>query len=168
MRELRERWGIPLDLLDQIMGRVAGTCARKAEEESWLVFSAAPGVDSRPLTTTSSGALHGQIVEAFQEQLERFQRDDQSPDAEKRARALSILAKTLESIAAIGMKMETHAGQNSGRENGQSDAFHSGTQPGDAEELDRQLTALIGNLAQDGEDAEPAGSGGNAAEGTPV
>lgn len=167
VRELREQWAVPFNLLDRVMGRMAGTCARRAEKENWQGPATADLVadaNCQHLAGSSSMGLHRQLAETFQEQLDRFQTEDQSSDAEKRARALSILAKTLESIAAIGTKLDTHANQGAGLENGQSGGSLSGSQASDTQELDRQLTALIANLVRDGENTNSFGNGG-AAEG---
>ncbi|MGI9365323.1 MAG: hypothetical protein ACR2O8_09085 [Rhizobiaceae bacterium] len=164
VRELREQWGVPFDLLDRVMGRVAGTIARRAEKEIWQDSAANHASDAyyQQLAGRSSGVLHRQLVDAFQEQLARFQTEDQSGDAEKRARALSILAKTLETLAEIGMKLDTYGNQGAGLENGQPVGSLSGPQASETQELDRQLTALIGNLVRDGENTDPFGDGDTA------
>jgi hypothetical protein len=142
-RVLHEQWRAPFELLDQIMGRATGSVEKNARLESW----SDGGLDNR-----SVSELHAQLATVFGDQLERFQKDEQSPDAEKRARALSILAKTLESIAAASIKIRAFPGDTYNYQDGNSEAAVSGSPTAGTAELDRQLTELVTRLAQTGQD----------------
>ena len=95
--------------------------------------------------------LYAQIVDAFQGQLARFRDEEQSPDAEKRAKALAILAKTLETIAVIGTKLPGNPVASLGHQQGAFSDSNCGSEAGDTAELDRQLKELIDQLEESGE-----------------
>ena len=142
-RALHEMWRAPFELLDQILGRVAGSVEKQARDEGW---------SHNDPVNWSVAELHSQLTTIFGNQLARFQSDEQSSDAEKRARALSILAKTLESIAAAAIKVEAFPGGAHNHHDGNSEATVSGSPTAGTAELDRQLTELVAHLAQAGQD----------------
>ena len=96
--------------------------------------------------------LFRQLAAVFADQLNRFQSEQQTGDAEKRARALSVLAKTLESIIAVGLKLNAVGASNLDPSTpaGAGDLV-VGSQANGTAELDRQLLQLVGNLVQAGE-----------------
>jgi hypothetical protein len=142
-RTLHEVWSAPFGLLDEVLGRSDGSVKQRALGEGWV--NAAPVSRGVP-------ALHGQLTAIYSEQLVRFQGDEQSPDAEKRARALSILAKTLESITAAGTKMTDFSGGTKNQPDGNHGDFGCEPRADGTAELDRQLAQLVANLAQEGKD----------------
>ena len=139
-RTLHEVWNAPFDLLDQVLGRVAGSVQRKSLEEGWASSGLA-----------SAAPLHRQLIEIFDGELGRFDCDQQCSDVEKRARALSVLAKTLETIAAVGAKLAVNSADRNNKQNGRSDDAQDSSHAGTIEDLDRQLAQLVGNLVSDGE-----------------
>lgn len=141
-RELHEKWNVPHELLDRVLGRAAGACQRKAGEDGWAASGPA-----------SAAPLHRQLVVLFEGQLSGFDADEQSRDVEKRARALQMLAKTLESIAAVGAKLAELSGEVNNTQNGRANDPNSPAEPGRIQDLDDQLAKLVDNLAS----SEPAG-----------
>ncbi|MEP1206716.1 MAG: hypothetical protein ABJM29_07585 [Rhizobiaceae bacterium] len=109
--------------------------------------------------------LHDKLIAIFGHQLDRFEsggggrggddNDDGAADGvvdvEQAAKALAILAKTLESIAAVSIKLGNGLGKSNPQQSGNSNDPHSRSSTTEREELDRQLTKLVGDLVQTGE-----------------
>ena len=95
--------------------------------------------------------LFRQLITVFAAQLERFQNEEPVGDVEKRARALSVLAKTLESITAIGIKLNAVGAANFDPNANGNPGMEPQSKANDVAELDRHLAQLVSNLVQTGE-----------------
>ncbi len=108
---------------------------------------------------TTAQDLHTKLVVIFGQQLDRFHSEGGAGDVEQAARALAILAKTLESIAAVSVKLGGPAGKNHNYHSGGSNEVFSRSNSGGSQELDRQLTQLVKDLVDTGEVSAPAEAG---------
>lgn len=94
--------------------------------------------------------LFRQLVSVFAEQLARFRKEDPVGNEETRAKALAVLAKTLESITAVGIKLNAVGAAQIDPQHQGAGIVGSGSKANDTAELDRHLTQLVGNLVQAG------------------
>ena len=117
--------------------------------------SAVSGNDDVPSGEENSATaldLHTKLVVIFGEQLDRFKSEGGVGDVEQAAKALSILAKTLESIAAVSIKLGGTMGQHHTQRSGGAHDALSQSRAGGIQELDRQIVQLVEGLVQAGED----------------
>ncbi|MEE9314641.1 MAG: hypothetical protein V3V02_08320 [Rhizobiaceae bacterium] len=139
LRVLHEQWNVPLEALLEI-GRYTETSLRGiAAREGWALGH-------------STASMQARLIEAFEKQMLRFSKDDgENTCGEQKARALSIMAKTLESIAVVGGRIATTRNLTLAGEQKQSGnkAADESKPPLDANrtaDLDRQLAELVQNL----------------------
>ena len=87
--------------------------------------------------------LFRQLVSVFAEQLNRFQSDEPAGDEEKRARALAVLAKTLESITAMGIKLNVVGAADFDPNTTDSDGLVARSQASDTAQLVSNLVQAV-------------------------
>ncbi len=148
-RTLHEGWQAPLELLNRVLGHQPGAAERRCIAENWK-------------SITSVARLRERLIEVFESQLDQFGSAGGELDLEKSSRAISVLAKTLEIIVASDALTENLGGA---EQRASSPATHRKAKIDDlappsstasTAELDRQLTALVGNLVQERSIGRPA------------
>lgn len=115
--------------------------------------------DHRLLPCASALELHGKLVVIFGEQLDRFKNSSGSNDIEQAAKALAILAKTLESIASVSIKLGSNGGVNRPQKPGGVNERQSELPAAGSQELDRQIIQLVEGLVEAGENDGISGTG---------
>ncbi|NKB51657.1 MAG: hypothetical protein GKR97_05450 [Rhizobiaceae bacterium] len=108
-----------------------------------------PTLDRGKSATASD--LHAKLVVIFGQQLDRFESEGGAGDVEQAAKALAILAKTLESIAAVSVKLGCGVEEKYNHGSGGTNEILSRSNSGGSQELDRQLIQLVKDLAEAGE-----------------
>ena len=148
-RTLHEGWQAPLELLNRVLGHQPGAAERRCIAENWK-------------SITSVARLRERLIEVFESQLDQFGSAGGELDLEKSSRAISVLAKMLEIIVASDALTENLGGA---EQRASSPATHRKAKIDDlappsstasTAELDRQLTALVGNLVQERSIGRPA------------
>lgn len=133
LRMLHEDWGAPLQLLEEVMERGDGTVTNRAAREGWMEGSTILG-------------LHARLVRVIVSQIDRFAAAPENGDEEKRARALSMMAKTLELVAATTQKINTVSGENNAQQHGRPDESSHELDAARREEIHRELARLVEGL----------------------
>ena len=136
LRVLHEKFAVPFDYLETLTGYARSTLDALKAEEGWK-------------TGISVDALAVQLAEAFEAQLARLETTDFDPALEeKRVRALSAMAKTLETITQMETKLNFKGAQN--LESGNQAKYDQASLDGDRIlQLDVQIEAAIAALARD-------------------
>ncbi|MEE9376091.1 MAG: hypothetical protein V3V04_07120 [Rhizobiaceae bacterium] len=138
LRELHEDWNVPLEQLSKVSSISLKTLTSNALREGW-----------RPRRSAIS--IQGRFIEIFEQELQRFATiRDEDCNEEKRARALSTLAKALEAIAIVeGRVWNNSTAQTTETQkdrNSKPDETLSKIDPNRTADLDRQLAELVQNL----------------------
>lgn len=135
VRQLHEHWNVPLDILGNATGLKVKRLEDRAARECWQ-------------TSHSAGSLLTKLISVFHQQLEQFSLGASNEGCEeKRARALSILAKTLESVATVGVKTSTtQASHEAESKRTELDEQPNSDDANRTAELDRQLAELVQKL----------------------
>lgn len=140
-RVLHEDWQVPLAQLNAVLGYRPGAAERRCKAENWK-------------SGGSIARLRARLIDVFDHQLAQFEPTGETLDLEKECRALSVLAKTLESL--VASDVQNRKGANEQHQDDQAamrrkesadDSAHR-LAANTTADLDRQLTTLIGNLAQ--------------------
>lgn len=136
VRQLHENWNAPLHLLCEAATLKLDCLQARAAKEKWL-------------SSHTAASMLTKLLDVFDQQMNRLaQQIDDEVCAEKRARALSVLAKTLESIAAVGARLSvTQTNEDRNVKRVEADYETAGVDPNRTAELDRQLAALVQNLS---------------------
>ncbi|MEM9732591.1 MAG: hypothetical protein AAF903_03775 [Pseudomonadota bacterium] len=100
LRQLFEHWGVPVELLARVSSLTLGTINGLIAKEAW-VFHAGPA------------PLQAELMNAYGKQLKAME-DDTETCPEKRARALGGLAKVLESITTVSVRLSSAQAKSSG------------------------------------------------------
>ena len=145
LRELHEDWGTPLELLQRATKPQSNDIEKRALVEGWNVHQSTRG-------------LYTQLIETFENQLTKFRGARSEGDDEKGARALSIMAKTLETIVTTEAKLKQVSQKQSDPKNGALDETTSNRGTDDdrntissadrTSEIDKALTRLVDGLVQ--------------------
>ena len=133
LRALHEDWGVPLPLLEKVTERGEATVTSRAKRDGWVEGN------------TLSG-LHARLVRVIVAQMDRFETSDENIDEEKRARALSVIAKTLETVMATSEKLETNSGEFSMQNSGRPDEFSPELDAAGREAIHSELARLVEGL----------------------
>ena len=136
LRVLYEHFGVPFPYLEALTGYARSTLDGLKRAEGWQ-----RGI--------SVDALSAQLAAAFERQLQRLQDADFDESLEeKRVRALSAMAKTLETIAQVDVKTTIKGASN--LESGNKTQHDQASLDGDRLlQLDVEIEAAIAALAQD-------------------
>ena len=133
LRALHEDWGAPLSLLEGLMERGGSSVTSRAFKEGWTEGGSVAG-------------LHSRLMRVLFAQIERLENPPESIDEEKRARALSGTAKTLESVAGIAAKLKTAGMGNNLQPTGRTNEICEDVDAGRREEIDQNLARLLEGL----------------------
>ena len=157
-RRLYEYWHVPAELLAEVVGVKPDDIEQWAEPENWRRRDGSSAA-------CSAGDLYNRFIAVFAAQLDQYRDPVEGSDMEKQARALSGLAKALEIITAVGIKLGATTGKGSSAFNGTG--MGSGSGGTGTEELDRELTKLLQNLIGEKSVGPVSGAGDEAAQGVP-
>ena len=133
VRILYEDWQVPVELLHQAINVSCRSIDNRALKDGWHRSNSLKHI-----------GIH--LIELVNNQLTNLNDRQSSLDEEKQARAVSVIAKTLDSIATLMAKSEGDAPQTLIKESGKRNEPNSDDGTNRTEELDRQLTALIKGL----------------------
>ena len=153
-RRLFEYWHVPAELLAEVVGVKPDVIEQWAESENWRRRDGSSAA-------CSAGDLYNRFIAVFAAQLDQYRDPVEGSDMEKQARALSGLAKALEIITAVGIKLGATTGKGSSAFNGTG--MGSASDGAGTEELDRELTKLLQNLIGE-EPLDPVPGAGDRAD----
>ncbi len=140
MRRLHEQWNVPLALLAEVGGLALSTLETIVNKEGWKCAH-------------STASMQTKLIEVFEEHLVRYStKDEKEGGEEKRARALSILAKAMESMAVVDVKLmaaqpNKYTGEKQINRKDAPDEQNFQFDPERTAALDQQLAELVQNLS---------------------
>lgn len=93
IRRLVEEWGVPVPTISVVSGLAESTIGRLIDKDDWVPFR-------------GPADLQNELMVVFRKYLKTAEKNDEICP-EKSARALGVLAKTLESIMAMNVRLTT-------------------------------------------------------------
>jgi len=141
LRVLYEEWEAPMILLAELSGKELSTFNERIQDQNWQIKNSTIG-------------LHRQLSEIVKNKIQEIGTPKcVDLDLEKSSRAIGVLAKTMESVANVALKlndMEQRTVSNMKSEI--DDAKHS-MQADNTFELDQKLEALVTGFETEGNSA---------------
>ncbi len=139
MHRLHEQWNVPLTVLAELGILKFETLQLMASRESWK-------------QAHSTASMQAKLIEVFEQHLVRYTgSDEEEGGEEKRARALSILARAMESMASVDVKLNSIqqsniSGTTKTNRKDPPDEQNFQFDPERTAHLDQQLAELVQNL----------------------
>ncbi len=134
LRVLYEHWAAPIALLAELSGEDIAAFNAHVRQENWQVKNAVVGLQRR-----LSEIVDAQMVQLSEEQAAQ-------PDLEKSARAIPAIAKTMESLANVALKLGAMEERTLDQLKSEIDDVKNQSTTDDTLALDHKIEALVGGL----------------------
>ncbi len=140
LRRLHEQWNVPLSVLAEMEILKSETLLILANKQGWK-------------RAHSTASIQAKLIEVLEQHLVRYScSDDEEGGEEKRARALSVLAKALESLATVDVRLNSvlqlnKSGKTKTDRKDTPDEQSFQFDPERTAHLDQQLAELVQNLS---------------------
>ena len=140
LRRLHEQWNVPLSILAELGILKPETLQLLANKQGWK-------------QAHSTASIQSKLIEVLEQHLVRYSCfDEEEGGEEKRARALSVLAKAMESLAAVDVRLSSvqrsnTSGKTKSNRKDTPDEQSFQFDPERTAHLDQQLAELVQNLS---------------------
>ncbi len=138
LRVLHENWAVPIVLLAELSGESLAAFSERVLHENWHVKNAVIGLQRR-----LSQIVDGQMMQLGADQTAQS-------DLDKSTRAIAAIAKTMESLANVALKLDAIEERTLDQLKSEIDDVKKQISTDDTFALDHKIEALVNGLETDG------------------